>query len=302
MKEMNAVNALSDAAPDILTFKKESRWKEVWRRLKKDRLAMFGLVVISFLILCAVLADLIVPYSVALKMAPKLKLAQPSAVHWFGCDGYGRDLLARCLHGGRISLLIGFATSIATLIVGSLLGALVGYVGGKLDDIVMRALDIFSAIPSTLFAMAVVAAMGSGIVNICIAISLTNIPGFVRIVRSSVLNIAEQEYIEAMRAGGASTLHILVKHVIPNSVGTLIVQTTANVASMILSAATLSFLGLGINPPQPEWGALVSEGKEFLRTAPHLVLFPGVLICVASFSMSILGDGLRDALDPRLRT
>ncbi|MDR1732189.1 MAG: ABC transporter permease [Synergistaceae bacterium] len=299
---MNAVNALSDAAPDILTFKKESRWKEVWRRLKKDRLAMFGLVVISFLILCAVLADLIVPYSVALKMAPKLKLAQPSAVHWFGCDGYGRDLLARCLHGGRISLLIGFATSIATLIVGSLLGALVGYVGGKLDDIVMRALDIFSAIPSTLFAMAVVAAMGSGIVNICIAISLTNIPGFVRIVRSSVLNIAEQEYIEAMRAGGASTLHILVKHVIPNSVGTLIVQTTANVASMILSAATLSFLGLGINPPQPEWGALVSEGKEFLRTAPHLVLFPGVLICVASFSMSILGDGLRDALDPRLRT
>ena len=297
---MNQVSV--DAAAPVIVFRKESRWKEVWRRLKKDRLAMFGLAVISTMIILALLADFIVSYEAALKMNLRLKLAPPSAVHWFGCDGYGRDLFARCLHGARVSLTVGFATSIATLIVGSLLGAMVGYIGGKLDDIVMRALDIFSAIPSTLFAMAVVAAMGSGIVNICIAISLTNIPGFVRIVRSSVLNIAEQEYIEASRAGGTSTLRILLKHVLPNSVGTLIVQTTANVASMILTSATLSFLGLGINPPQPEWGALVSEGKEFLRTAPHLILFPGVMICVASFSMSVLGDGLRDALDPRLRT
>jgi peptide/nickel transport system permease protein len=286
---------------DILTFKKEHRWKEMWRRLKKDRVAMLGFFIVCVLIFFALTADIIVPYSTALKMNMKLKLAPPSAEHWFGCDGYGRDLLARCLHGSRVSLIIGFATSIATLAVGSLLGALVGYVGGKLDDLVMRALDIFSSIPDTLFAMAVVAAMGPGILNICIAISLTNLPGFVRMVRSSVLNIAEQEYIEASRAGGASTLHILIRHVLPNAVGTLIVQTTANVASMILTAATLSFLGLGINPPQPEWGALVSEGKEFLRTAPHLILIPGFMICVASFSMSVLGDGLRDALDPRLR-
>lgn len=290
------------ATPAVMIFKKESRWKEVWRRLKKDRLAMFALAVICAMILVAVFADLIVSYEAALKMNLRLKLAQPSAVHWFGCDGYGRDLFARCIHGGRVSLSIAFSTAFATLVVGSLIGALVGYVGGKLDDIVMRALDIFSAIPSILFAMAMVAALGSGIVNICIAISLTNIPGFVRIVRSSVLNIAEQEYIEAARAGGTSTLRILIKHVLPNAVGTIIVQTTANVASMILIAATLSFLGLGINPPQPEWGALVSEGKEFLRTAPHLILFPGLMICIASFSMSILGDGLRDALDPRLRT
>ncbi len=288
--------------PGVMIFKKESRWKEVWRRLKKDRLAMFALAVISAMILVAVFADLIVSYESALKMNLRLKLAQPSAAHWFGCDGYGRDLFARCIHGARVSLSIAFSTAFATLVVGSLIGALVGYVGGKLDDIVMRALDIFSAIPSILLAMAMVAALGSGIVNICIAISLTNIPGFVRIVRSSVLNIAEQEYIEAARAGGTSTPRILVKHVLPNAVGTIIVQTTANVASMILIAATLSFLGLGINPPQPEWGALVSEGKEFLRTAPHLILFPGLMICIASFSMSILGDGLRDALDPRLRT
>ena len=290
------------AKTDILLFKKENRWKEVWRRLKKDRVAMLGLFIICAVILLAAAADLIAPYSDALKMNIKLRLAPPSAEHWFGCDGYGRDLLARVLHGARVSLFIGFATSFATLIAGALLGAFVGYVGGKLDDLIMRAFDIFASIPDTLFAMAVVAAMGPGILNICIAISLTNLPGFVRMVRSSVLNIAEYEYIEAARAGGASTLHILFRHVLPNTVGILIVQTTANVASMILTAATLSFLGLGINPPQPEWGALVSEGKEFLRTAPHLILFPGVMICVASFSMSVLGDGLRDALDPRLRS
>jgi peptide/nickel transport system permease protein len=293
------MNTMTDG---ILTFKKENRWKEVWRRLKKDRVAMMGLFIISVIIFFAIAADLIIPYSVALKMNMKLRLAPPSAEFWFGCDGYGRDLLARCLHGSRASLFIGFATSIATLVAGGIIGAFVGYVGGKIDDLVMRALDIFSSIPDTLFAMAVVAAMGPGIINICIAISLANLPTFVRVVRSSVLNIAEQEYIEAARAGGASTIHILFRHVLPNTVGILIVQTTANVASTILIAATLSFLGLGINPPQPEWGALVSEGKEFLRTAPHLILIPGFLICIASFAMSVLGDGLRDALDPRLRS
>ena len=285
-----------------IDFRKESQIKEVWRRLMKDKLAMFGLTVITIMILLAVFADVIVPYDEAIKMNMRNKRALPSAAHWFGCDGYGRDLFARCIHGSRVSLSIGFATSIATLIIGSLLGALVGYIGGRLDDIVMRSLDIFSAIPSTLFAMAVVAAMGPGIFNICVAISLTNIPGFVRIVRSAVLSIADQEYIEAARSGGSSTMHILLRHVLPNAIGPLIVQTTANVSSMILSAATLSFLGLGLNPPQPEWGALVSEAQEFLRRRPHLMIFPGTLICIASFSMSILGDGLRDALDPRLRT
>ena len=285
-----------------ISFKKESQIKEVWRRLKKDKLAMFGLTVITLMIVIALSAPLICPYDDAIKMNMRLKLALPSAAHWFGCDGYGRDLFARCLYGSRVSLTIGFATSFATLVIGSLLGAFVGYTGGKIDDIVMRSLDIFSAIPSTLFAMAVVAALGSGIVNICIAISLTRIPSFVRIVRSAVLGIADQEYIEAARAGGSSTMHILLRHVLPNAIGPLIVQTTANVSMMILSAATLSFLGLGINPPQPEWGALVSEAQEFLRRRPHLLIFPGSLICIASFSMSVLGDGLRDALDPRLRT
>jgi peptide/nickel transport system permease protein len=289
------------ATDGALTFKKENRWKEIWRRLKKDRVAMAGLFIMGFMLFIALAAGLIVAYDVALKMNMRSRLAPPSAEHWFGLDGFGRDMFARCLHGARVSLLIGFSSSFATLVVGAILGAFVGYVGGKLDDLVMRALDIFSSIPDILFAMAVVAALGPGIFNICFAISLNYIPNFVRIVRSSVLNIAEQEYIEAARAGGASTVHILFRHVLPNTVGILIVQTTANVASIILIAATLSFLGLGINPPQPEWGALVSEGKEFLRTAPHLILIPGFMICISSFAMSVLGDGLRDALDPRLR-
>ena len=295
------MSTAANTADAVLKFRKESRLQEIWRRLKKDRVAMAGLFIIGFMFLVALGAGLIVSYDVAIKMNPRMRLQPPSSEHWFGLDGFGRDLFARCLYGARVSLLIGFGSSFATLVFGSMIGAFVGYVGGRIDNLVMRILDIFNSIPDILFAMAVVAALGPGVFNICFAISLNYIPNFVRIVRSSVLNIAEQEYIEAARAGGASTIHILFRHVLPNTVGILIVQTTANVASIILIAATLSFLGLGINPPQPEWGALVSEGKEFLRTAPHLILIPGFMICISSFAMSVLGDGLRDALDPRLR-
>lgn len=285
-----------------LVFKKPSQLKEIWRRLKKDRLAMLGLAAICLLILLAFLADFIVPYEAAIKMNLRQKLQPPSAAHWFGTDGFGRDLFARCLHGSRVSLIIGISTSLVSLIIGGLLGAVTGYAGGRIDNIIMRVLDLFSAIPTILLALAVVAALGPGIFNICVAITITRIPGFVRIVRASVLSIAEQEYIEAARAGGTPTGRILMLHVLPNAVGPLIVQTTINVSIMILQAATLSFLGLGVNPPQPEWGALISEAKEFLRTAPYLMLFPGALVCVASFSINVLGNGLRDALDPRLRT
>ena len=289
-------------AGELVVFKKQSQLKEIWRRLKKDRLALFGLTVIAILILVAIFADLIIPYSAAIKMNLRSRLAMPSAAHWFGCDGYGRDMLARCVHGTRVSLLIGFSTSIASLIIGGFLGSIVGYVGGRLDNIVMRFMDLFSAIPTILLALTVVAALGSGITNICIAITVTRIPGFVRVVRSSVIGIADMEFIEAARAGGTATPRILFRHVLPNAMAPLIVQTTMNVSIIILLAASLSFLGLGVNPPQPEWGALISEAKEYLRTAPHLMAFPGMLLCLASFSMSVLGDGLRDALDPRLKS
>ena len=284
-----------------MTFKKESSIKETWRRLKKDKLAVFGLVVISVFILLAIFSSFIVPYDKALEMDLTQRLATPSAGHIFGCDGFGRDLFARCLHGARTSLFIGFFSGFSTCIIGSLLGAMVGYLGGKFDAIVMRILDIFSSIPSMLFAMVWVAAFGSSTLNICFAIILTAIPAFVRLVRSSVMGIAEMEYIEACKAGGTPMFRVLVKHIIPNAVGTIIVQLTADIASQILIAATLSFLGLGINPPQPEWGSMVSEGKEYLFQAAHLTLIPGALICISAFSMSVLGDGLRDALDPRLK-
>jgi peptide/nickel transport system permease protein len=257
--------------------------------------------VIIILISLAIAADLIVPYQSAIKMDMKNRLLPPSAEHWFGCDAFGRDMFARCLHGARVSLLIGFSTSFISLVLGSSIGSVVGYLGGKIDNAVMRVMDLFSSIPTILFALAIVAALGSGIFNICVAITVTRIPGFVRIVRSSVLGIADMEYIEAAKAGGTGAVRIIFRHVLPNAVGPLIVQTTMNVATIIILAASLSFLGLGINPPQPEWGALISEAKEFLRKAPFLIASPGIMICLASFSMSVLGDGLRDAMDPRLK-
>ena len=219
-------------------FKKENRWKEVWRRLRKDHVAMFGFFVIGTMLFLVLIADIIVPYEKAITMNVRERLIPPSSTHWFGTDGFGRDLMARCLHGARVSLFIGFATSFAALAFGSILGAIVGYIGGRLDNLIMRTMDIINAIPDILFAMAMVAALGPGVINICIAIALNYLPGFLRIVRSAVLNIAEQEYIEAARAGGASTMHIIFRHVLPNTVGILIVQTTANVASIILIAAT----------------------------------------------------------------
>lgn len=285
-----------------VVFKKQSQIKEIWRRLKKDKLALFGLFTIVAFFIIAFLADYIAPYSAAVKMNYKVRVAMPSAAHWFGTDAFGRDVFARCIHGTRVSLLIGFSTSIASLILGGALGSVVGYLGGRVDNAVMRFMDLLSAIPTILLALTVVAALGSGIFNICIAITVTRIPSFVRVVRSSVIGIADMEYIEAARAGGSSTPRILFRHVMPNAMAPLIVQTTMNVSTIILLAASLSFLGLGVNPPQPEWGSLISEAKEFLRTAPHLMIFPGIFLCLASFAMCILGDGLRDALDPRLKS
>lgn len=298
---MNNQLLATEEQKDELVFKKESILVEIWHRLKKNKLAMFGLITIIIMIVLAICADLVIPYSDAITMNFKQKLQPPSGEHWFGTDNFGRDAFARCLHGSRVSLAVGFGTSIASLLIGSIVGAIAGYMGGRIDNMIMRFMDLFSSMPAILLAMAVVAALGSGLVNIGIAITITSIPTFVRVVRSSVLSIADQEYIEAARAGGTGTTRIIFRHVLPNAIGPLIVQSTMNVSQMIIMAAVMSFLGMGVNPPQPEWGASLSEAKEFLRTAPYLMFFPGALICLSSFSMNVLGDGLRDALDPRLR-
>ncbi len=298
---MNNLPLLTENQQDDLVFKKESVLIETWQRLKQNKLAMFGLITIFLMIVLAFCAELITPYANAITMNFKQKLLLPSGQHWFGTDNFGRDVFARCLYGSRVSLAVGFGTSIASLLIGSVVGSMAGFIGGRVDNLIMRFMDLFSSMPAILLAMAVVAALGSGLVNVGIAITIASIPTFVRVVRSSVLSIADQEFIEAARAGGTRTPRIIFRHVLPNAIGPLIVQSTMNVSQMIIMAAVLSFLGMGVDPPQPEWGALLSEAKEFLRTAPYLMFFPGALICLSSFSMNVLGDGLRDALDPRLR-
>lgn len=283
-------------------LKKQSQAKEIWRRLKKSKPAMFGLVVLSIIVIASVFAEQIIPYSKALKMMPKNRLQLPSAEHIFGTDAYGRDLFARVLHGGRRSLAIGFLATAGGLLFGWMVAAIASYNGGKVDNIVMRLMDIISAVPMTLMALAVVSALGPTLPNLIIAIAFARIPTFARVIRSSMLTVVDMEYIEAARAGGANALRIIFKHITPNVSSTMIVQTTMTTAQLILIAASLSFLGLGVQLPTPEWGALLSEAREFMRTTPYLMVYPGVFMILTSLSLNLLGDGLRDALDPKLKS
>lgn len=292
----------TQSSSTTMTIKKPSQVKEIWRRFKKNKLALAALGFVVVLLLVSACAELIQPYEVCITMNLREKLQTPTAEHIFGTDHYGRDLFGRCLHGARISLSIAFTTSIITMVVGALIGCVAGYYGGVVDELIMRVLDVFSAIPDILLAMAIMASLGSSIPNLVIAMLIARVPAMVRITRSSVLSISGQEYIEAAKAGCTGDFRILMKHVLPNAIGPVIVQTTMSVAQTILQTASLSFLGLGISPPTPEWGAIISEAREFLRPAPYMMVFPGVLIILSSLSMNLVGDGLRDALDPRLKT
>lgn len=282
--------------------KKRSQWNEVGRRLKKNRMAMLGLVIMIILILLAVFADLIADYEeVAIKQNTSIRLQGPSKNNWLGTDEYGRDMFARIIHGARISLQVGVIAVSISILIGGVLGAIAGFYGGRLDNIIMRVMDVFLAIPSILLAIAIVSAMGNTIFNLMIAIGISSVPSYARIVRASVLTIKDQEFIEAARAIGASDMRIIVKHIIPNSLAPVIVQGTLGVAGAILSTAGLSFIGLGIERPTPEWGAMLAGGRKYLRDAWHVTTFPGLFIMITILSLNLLGDGLRDALDPRLK-
>lgn len=283
------------------TDKKRSQLLEVWGRLKKSKVAIAGLVILTLLILMAVFADVLVDYDVAIAQNMPEKLQGPSPTHWLGTDGFGRDILARIIHGSRISLSIGFVSVIVSLVIGGAIGSIAGYYGGTLDIIVMRFIDVLMAIPSMLMCICVVTVLGPGMSNLLVAITISYVATFCVIVRSSILTIKNSDYIEAARATGVGTFRIILKHIIPNTMGPIMVQATLSIGSVILSAAGLSFVGLGVMPPTPEWGAILTEGKEFIRTAPHIVLFPGIAIMLAVMSLNFLGDGLRDALDPRLK-
>lgn len=270
------------------------------KRLAKNRTALVGLITIGAFLLAGLLAPVIAPYDPYDPHLPS-KLARPSSEHVLGCDELGRDLLSRILYGARISLFIGTISVSLGLLVGAPLGAISGFYGGKVDLIIQRFIDILMAFPGILLAIMVVSVLGVGLWNAMIAIGVVSIPVYTRLVRGSVLAIREQEYVQAARAIGASDARIILRHIVPNALGPIIVQSSLQVASAILWAAGLGFLGLGARPPLPEWGAMLSRGRVFIRVAPHATIFPGLAIMLSVLGFNLLGDGLRDLLDPRLR-
>ena len=283
--------------------KKRSQLKALWFQYKKNKLAMFGLILMSLMILTAVCAGFSLDYDTqVIGQSIRSRLQWPSAAHWFGTDQYGRDLFARVIWGSRISLFVGFFTVGIAMTVGSLIGAFAGYYGGRVDNILMRIMDVFLAMPGTIMAVAIVGALGPGIINVLMAMSICRIPQFARIVRSAIISIRGQEFVEAARCCGSRDLRIIFRHILPNAVGPIVVQATIGMATTILGVAGLSFIGLGIEAPLPEWGSMLSEAKSQMMYQPYLMFFPGIAIVLAVLALNLIGDGLRDALDPRMKT
>ncbi|MEL7563421.1 MAG: ABC transporter permease [Dehalobacterium sp.] len=282
-------------------YKKKSRFKEIWHRMKRNRIAMVGLSIFFMIVLCTFFANVIVPYQAALEQNIADRLQTPSAVHWFGTDVFGRDIFARIIHGTRYSLIMGIGAVVVGISLGGLFGAMAGYYGGRIDTIIMRLMDTIMCIPFMLMALAIVAALGPGLINVLIALMLSMVPYYTRVIRSAILTVTGQDFIEAAKACGTPDRYIILKHILPNAIGPVIVQATMSVGNMIIWASAMSFLGMGIQPPTPEWGAMLSEGKDYMMYAPHLVIFPGMAIVLTALSINLMGDGLRDALDPRLK-
>ncbi|MCI8318620.1 MAG: ABC transporter permease [Lachnospiraceae bacterium] len=282
-------------------IKKKSQAGDIWRRFLKNKTAVFGLIVFSLIMLVVLLADVIVSYDSALTQNIMDRLQAPGAAHWFGTDNFGRDIFARIVHGSRNSLLVGIGAVAIGITVGGLLGSVAGFYGGKIDSVIGRIMDTIMSIPLMLLVLSLVTALGNSLINVLLAMMIANIPQYVRIVRAAILSVVGQDYIEAARACGTSNLKIIVKHVIPNAIGPIIVQATMAVGTMILNAAGISFLGMGIQPPTPEWGAMLNEGKQFMTMYPYIVVFPGIAIGLTALALNLMGDGLRDALDPKLK-
>jgi len=283
-------------------FRKQSMAYELWLRFLKNPTAVIGLIMFVIIVLGAIFAQTIADYdTVVIKIDILNRLKGPSWNNWLGTDELGRDILARILHGARVSLLIGIAAVGVSLLVGGAFGAIAGYYGGKLDSIIMRAMDVFLCLPDVLLAMAIVAAFGKTMPNLVIAIGLSFAPRFARVVRSAVMGVRENEYVEAARSIGARDLWIIRHHILINCMGPIIVQVTLYVASAILCIAALSFLGLGIQAPAPEWGNMLASGRTFMRDYPYIVIAPGLAIFFSILALNLLGDGLRDTLDPRLK-
>jgi len=271
-----------------------------WARFRKNRLALVGLVLVVVLGLTALSAPWIAPYDPARQSLIE-KRSKPGGKYWLGADEFGRDILSRVIYGSRVALLVGVLSVVIALAGGLVLGTLAGYAGGWLDAVMMRGIEILLAFPYLLLALAIVAALGPGALNTTIAVGIWGVPAVTRMVRGSVLTLRETEYVGAARALGAAAPALLRRHVLPNIVPGLIVYATLFMANAILLEAALSFLGLGVQPPTASWGLMVSTGRDVLLVAPHVATVPGVAIMIAVLAFNLVGDGLRDALDPRLR-
>lgn len=292
---------MSTVTPKNKKVKQNSQFREVTRRLFHNKKAIFAMVIIALLILMVIFADIIAPYSKAVDLNIPNRLKAPCKEFWFGTDAQGRDIFARIVHGSRISLLMGIAATLIQATFGTLLGTTAAYLGGKADDIIMRILDMWLAIPSLLLTLAIIAGFGVGVPQMIFAIGIGGIPSFARVLRASALGVVSQEYIESAKALGASGPRIIGKYVIPNIISQMLIQATVNISGTILMGATLSFLGLGAQPPTPEWGAMLSEGLGNFQFYPYLVTIPGIFLAITALSINIFGDALRDAFDPKLK-
>ena len=283
--------------------KKKRSGSDFWRRFKRNRSAVLGMIILCVIVTLVICADLFYSYDdVAIKMNVSQRLIPPfSQGHILGTDDLGRDLAARILHGGRRSLVISFSSVAFALVVGSIIGAVSGYYGGVLDNVIMRIIDILMAIPMTMLAIVIVAALGPSQFNMILALSIAQVPTFARVMRGQVLTVRNTEYIEAARAIGTKDAAIIAEHIVPNVLSPIIVQIAIRAAAAIINTATLSFLGLGISAPTPEWGAMLSAGRNYIRDYSYLTFIPGLAMMLTILSLNLLGDGLRDTLDPRLR-
>ena len=293
------------------TIKYRTPAQDAFRRLMHHRSAQVGSILLFLLVILAVFANVIAPYD-PVKVLKEAKRRDTPCIHLLGCpadqpehifgvDGNSRDLFSRVVFGSRLSLQVGLVTMSFAIVIGLLIGALAGYVGGWLDNLLMRTMDVLMAFPSLLLAIAIVSVLGIGLINALLAIGIVSIPRFARLIRSTVLQVRELEYVQASKALGASSMRVLFLRILPNAITPLIVQGTLGIATAILDAAALSFLGLGAEPPRPEWGLMLGEERNSIFSAPHLVFFPGLAIMITVLSFNLIGDGLRDALDPRLR-
>lgn len=281
--------------------RRKEKWKDFIRKYSRNRAAVLGFIFVLILVFLALFADVICSYDKVVTQNIMERLQTASPQHWLGTDHLGRDIFARIIHGARVSLGVSVLVVVISVFTGGVLGSLLALIGGRIDNLVMRVMDVISCIPGFLLTLVLVTVFGTGIKNLMLAMCIRMSVGFIRVIRSFVLSVVGQDFIQASRLAGLSTWKIAVRHVMPNAISMIIVEAAMSLASTILSIAALSFLGLGIQPPAPEWGAMLNEGREFIRTYPHLIVTPGIAIVLSALSLNLVGDGVRDALDPRAK-